>query len=156
MEKYKEEEKDEEELNADANTVSESKSQKESGSEDEEENEDKPEEEAEVKEDRFVFTLEELLPLASELLLNQRYSNIDIEQLIECFKILDKEGKGYVEVEVFKTLIAECEYSFSEEEFESFFKFAITEKDPNKIFYNEYILDYKEMINTHIDKLFNK
>ena len=155
MEKYKEDEKMElEELNDDVNTISDSKSQKDSSSDEEEEvkEKDKPAS-ADVI---YSFGREELVPVASELLLSQKHNKINIRQLIECFKILDKEEKGYIEVEVFKNLISSLEYPFSEEEFESFFKFAVTEKDPNKIFYNEYILDYKEMIKTHIEKLFSK
>ena len=103
-----------------------------------------------------LFTLDELTPLATELMAVAKYKNVDMLELVECFRVLDKEKKGFIELKRFVDLVSASGSGFNEDEWAEFKKFAVSEKEPDKIHYNEYVLNFKEVVIRHLSKTVNK
>ena len=87
--------------------------------------------------------------------MNQKYKSVDMLELIECFKILDPEKKGFVELATLKELFGNNPNPFDDEEWNMFKEFGSSEKHPDRIYYNEYILNFKEVVVKHLTKLGN-
>ncbi|EGR34667.1 hypothetical protein IMG5_004150 [Ichthyophthirius multifiliis] len=87
-----------------------------------------------------------------KVLKSREYEPDEPEALLAAFKLLDQEGKGYIEIQTMETLLKEQGINFRTNEVESFIKFA-TNKDPNAtvIYYEDYILRLQAFVDKHIE-----
>ena len=102
-----------------------------------------------------LFKFEILEPIALDVLNTGNYFPDPILKLRECFFLLDPEKRGYIEKKTFISIFQnkEEEDNFSEEEMENFLKFVLSNKDQEKIYYENYCLDLKEYVENHRNKM---
>jgi Ca2+-binding EF-hand superfamily protein len=83
-------------------------------------------------------------PYMLKVLKEREYDPDDSETLLAAFKLLDPEGKGYIEVDMMKTFLEKEGIEFRGAETDSFVKFATNNKQEKEgegkyIYYEDYI-----------------
>ncbi|EWS71430.1 EF-hand calcium-binding domain protein (macronuclear) [Tetrahymena thermophila SB210] len=93
-------------------------------------------------------------PYMLKVLKEREYEPDDPEALLAAFKLLDQEGKGYIEIDMMKTFLEKQGIEFREQETKSFIEFA-TNKDPNAtvIYYEDYISRLQAFTDKHIESV---
>ena len=85
------------------------------------------------------------------VLLNNEYEPIERDQLLQAFRVLDPEGKGYVKKEVMEYLL-EClklkRINITERVRENFMAFAV-DRSGEFIYYEDYVARLMDANETH-------
>jgi calmodulin len=86
-----------------------------------------------------------------KVIIENEFEPDDAETLLAAFRILDPEGKGYVEVDAMKTLLMKEGIPFFEQEWKEFERYAV-DAETNVINYEDYVsrlvLENEKHINT--------
>ncbi|KAM3625330.1 uncharacterized protein V6R79_010475 [Siganus canaliculatus] len=96
---------------------------------------------AEVKDDddqEFIH-LDKFLPVMTKILLDDKFPPIPEDRLLRAFEVLDKDKKGFLQVEELTALMTQGDEPFTEEEMDEMFK---AHADPEKK-----VIYYKDVIN---------
>jgi len=97
---------------------------------------------------------ERLESVILEILLNRDFWPDHYDDLLLCFRKLDKLGRGYIDCDRLGMLMTTMGIKFEEEELKNFLKFARSKEDPTKIFYEDYVHRLSTSVNKHTDKLY--
>lgn len=91
-------------------------------------------------------------PYMLRVLKEGEYKPDDPETLLAAFKILDPEGKGFIEIDEIKRHLETQGIEFASKETQDFIDFA-TSKDPNAtvIYYEDYLSRLYSFIDKHLE-----
>ena len=95
---------------------------------------------------------EKFEPYMLQVLMSNEFEPASAERLLDAFKILDPQGLGYVRKDVMHQLLTTKGIPFRTSEYESFKSFGIG-KDPDKIYYEDYVARLIEENERHLDYL---
>ncbi|XP_068177769.1 dynein regulatory complex protein 8 [Antennarius striatus] len=94
---------------------------------------------AEVEDDNMGYVhLDRFLPAMTKALLEHKYPPIPEEHLLQAFKVLDKENRGYVEPEELEKYLTEEGEVFTQEEAAEMLT-AFTDHEHKVLYYKDYI-----------------
>jgi calmodulin len=91
-------------------------------------------------------------PYMLQVLMSNEFEPATAERLLDAFKILDPQGLGYVRKDVMHQLLTTKGIPLRPTEYDFFKQFAIG-KDPEKIFYEDYVARLIEENERHLDYL---
>jgi calmodulin len=88
------------------------------------------------------------------VLKEQEFEPDEPETVLAAFRLLDPEGKGYIEIEEMKRLLEHSGIEFGEKETEDFANFS-TNKDPNAtvIYYEDYLSRLYSFVDKHLENV---
>jgi Ca2+-binding EF-hand superfamily protein len=78
-------------------------------------------------------------------------SQVDI---LNAFRMIDVEGKGFVDVDTVKEYLTTGITGFREKELNDFIKFARDAEEPDRIYYEEYAFKLVKGVEKHLDKVY--
>ncbi len=94
------------------------------------------------------MTYDKFEPVMLEILKNGLYAPDTDDVLMQAFRVLDPEGKGYIETERMEHLLSSVGFPFRPEEIEAF-KEAALDHETGCIYYEDYIA----LLVDHADKV---
>jgi Ca2+-binding EF-hand superfamily protein len=100
-----------------------------------------------------AFSFEVLEPVTLDILSKNLYLPEEILKLRECFFLLDPKKKGYIKKERFYEIFKKEQEDFTDEQMDNFFKFVLSSKDQDYIYYENYCLDLVEYVQNHLQNL---
>ena len=100
------------------------------------------------------FSYEEMEETIISLLFSQDLLPINLLDFRKAFKALDPSGQGWIKQSTLIYMLKRLEKPFSEEEITNFILFVGNRKIPDKIFYEDYLINFYEYVNSHIKKLY--
>jgi Ca2+-binding EF-hand superfamily protein len=87
-----------------------------------------------------------------QALITNEFEPATAERLLDAFKVLDPQGLGYVRTDVMHQLLTTKGIPFRVKEYEDFKKFAVG-RDPDKIYYEDYVARLIEENERHLEYL---
>ncbi|XP_020794619.1 dynein regulatory complex protein 8 [Boleophthalmus pectinirostris] len=94
---------------------------------------------AQVEEDHTGYVhLEKFLPVMTKVLLEKKFPPVPEDRLLQAFKVLDKEKKGYLEPEELTKYMTQQGEIFTQEEMDEMLT-ALTDQKNNVIYYKDLI-----------------
>ena len=96
---------------------------------------------------------EKFEPYMLQVLMTNEFEPASAERLLDAFKILDPQGLGYVRKDVMHQLLTTRGIPFRFKEHEDFKIFAVSAKDPDKIYYEDYVARLIEDNERHLEYL---
>ena len=97
---------------------------------------------------------ERLESVILEMLLEFSYVPDHYDDLLLCFRKLDKLGRGYIDCDRLGMLLTTMGIKFEEEELKNFLNFARSKEDPTKIYYEDYVHRLSTVVTKHSEKLY--
>lgn len=102
------------------------------------------------EETQFV-KIERFEPFMLRILVEKVYEPDPEEVVLEAFKVLDSEGKGYLEEDTIVELLTENEYAFRPKEVQDFLRVA-KDTDTGYIHYDDYVAHLAAPVSTSSHK----
>ena len=100
------------------------------------------------------ITYEAFERLMLKALIDHAYDPDDQAALLAAFRVLDSEGRGFVEVETLRDWLSAGHHGLREKELNEFVDFARDQEEPEKIFYEDYVWKLHLYVNKHLDKVY--
>ena len=89
------------------------------------------------------------------LLKEQEHPADEESVVIDAFRALDPEARGFVEVERMKELLTAGHTGFREKELNEFLEFARDHDEPEKVYYEDYAFKLNKFVQAHMNKHYN-
>ncbi|CEL95513.1 unnamed protein product [Vitrella brassicaformis CCMP3155] len=89
-------------------------------------------------------------------LLQKRFDPDDEDNLLSAFRVLDPEGRGYIEVDQMKRYLASGSSALREKEMSEFVDFAVDKEqgEAARIYYDDYVAKLTSFVDRHIENLY--
>ena len=108
--------------------------------------------EAESKEIPYAL----LEKLAVRLVKEREYEPDFADTLLGAFRVIDTEKLGYITVDKATEILTAGATGLREKELNEFIRFAKDKKEPNRIYYEDYITNMTSVNSRHVLRLWNK
>lgn len=89
-------------------------------------------------EETTVVKLDQFESFMLRVLLDRQYEPDSEEMILQAFKVLDPENRGYIDEHTMHELLTENEYAFRDKEWEDFCRIS-KDPDTNYIHYEDYV-----------------
>ena len=79
---------------------------------------------------------------------------INIMDYRRAFQAFDTGNQGFIKQSALVYMLKRVEPPFTDDEIHNFLLFAGSKKTPDRIMYEDYLINYYEFVNSHIKKLY--
>ena len=100
------------------------------------------------------FTYEEMEEPIVSLLFSQDLLPINLLDFRRAFKALDPSGQNWIKQSTLVYMLKRVEPPFTDEEIANFMLFVGNKKTPERVYYEDYLINFYEFVNSHIKKLY--
>ena len=103
----------------------------------------------------ILLTLEQLAPLTLSVLISKDWPVPSVANYGPMLQALDPEGRGYIEITQLKLMLEGVEDGLTPSEIENFINFAKSKKNPNRVYLEEYLLNYHDLLQSKYRNLYH-
>lgn len=103
-----------------------------------------------------VVSYENFEKMMLRCLMDHEYDPDDSETLLAAFRVLDPEGRGWIDANQMREYLASGSVGFREKEMSEFLEFAKDKEsaDSTRIYYEDYVAKLTSFVDKHIEGLY--